>query len=352
MSRFKIAFQARQGADGTVAEAEKITAPSLYLDTSDLSYLILGRLRPGDHRPRHWRARLVELLDANRVRVRLSIVHAAELALRSELIPGALDLIDSTADLYIASTSPTDIFRQELDPEHEGPLVLVERRLGRAELENIRIPLRFWPRGISGRSAARLIKLVLRGAAYADSWGKRAALGDGGLPSEERKRRKQLARGLMKGDAAPLRWWIRPLSEAASGLTQHMLARRGLPNDLVDRVHRKEQQGTAWATSLCPQGRGPRRDGRGWNAEDVVAMPASTLRACVERAYRADLRRPPEARTAYDVQHIAYAAYSDFSTIDGPNVDAIKSIYPKHLSHLSIYPTGDLEPVLGAIESR
>lgn len=350
VSRINIVLEVQQGADGSLRPVREVSAPSLYLDTSDLSYLILGQLGPDEDRPRRWRERLMGLLEADRVRLRLSIIHAAEMALTPKIIPGALDLIDTAANLYFATTSPVDIFKMELDPAHSGPVVLSERRFGRADLEGLRIPLRFWPRGVSGRTAARFVKLMVEGASFAESLGKRAALRDQALAPEERSRRKKLARSLMKGNAEPLPTWIRPVGQVAGAVTQRVLARRGLPSDLVERVHRKDQQGTAWAASISPESTGPRRDGRGWNADDVVAMPASTLRACVERAYRADLRRPPDAGTAYDVQHLAYVGYSDFSTIDGANIDAIKSV-GKQLPHLSIFPTGDLEPVLDAIEA-
>jgi hypothetical protein len=77
-------------------------------------------------------------------------------------------------------------------------------------------------------------------------------------------------------------------------------------------------------------------------------MPATVLRACVE-AVHANPDRPAEDGTHYDLEHLAYVAYSDFSTIDSANYDATKGVRSQ-LPHLRIFPTGNLDPVLDAIE--
>lgn len=79
-------------------------------------------------------------------------------------------------------------------------------------------------------------------------------------------------------------------------------------------------------------------------------MPATVLRACMERAYRNDGGRDDEESNEPDYLHAAYVAYADFSTIDKRNHDAIKSVVG-YLPHLHVFRTGNLDPLLDALEN-
>lgn len=335
-TRFRT-YRARSSADGPAFES--VGSASLYLDTSDLSYLLLGRLQTDTMRPPQWRARIEALLAADSVRLRVSAVHLAELALRPELYPRALEALRSCPNVYLVTSRGDSVFRAELERQ---PVVLVEHRLSAADLANLDLQTRWLGFDVSGSGLARFIKVIAGLEAKARNLGKAAQ------KSNNDEARKKLALKLLRGESDAFPMWIRPAATAFSRYAPRIAERIGLPPNIIERVIKEETRGLSWAATLAPNARLPRKEGRKWKQEDVRAMPATILRTCVENVH-ADPNRPAEDRTRYDVEHLAFVAYSDFSTVDGPNLDALKPPLA-HLSHLRVFKTGNLDPLLDAME--
>ncbi len=314
-----------------------VTSASIYLDTSDLSYLLLGRIGKDTERPSRWRTRLEQLLAADRVRLRVSPVHLAELALRPDLLSRGLDALSSTPNLYLVMSRAADVFRAELEG-HE-PIVLVERPA--TELRGLTIPMRWFPAGIPGPLIARVIKMAVRWGASASGTGKRAQVDH---PVE----RERVLR-MLRGETTGIPPWLHPATLAFARLAPWIARRAGLPANAVERLIQEEGRGFGWATATTTAEL-PRRQGRNWREGDVRALPATLLRASVEQVH-ANPRRPADQGTRYDIAHLAYVAYSDFSTVDGANLDAVKQVL-RQLPHLHVFRTGSLDPLLDAVEER
>jgi hypothetical protein len=325
--------------DGDV-RGRPLTSASLYLDTSDLSYLLLGTLHSNPLGPPRWRSRLEALLRADRVRLRLSPVHLAEMSLRGKLREPAMRALSATPNVYLVTSAVDSVFHAELEQKH--PVALVEHRASRADIENLTFSMRWFPRDLAGVTLARLMKAIVRLEAGARNQGKAAQ-------QSETTADKERTLKLLRGETEDLPWWIRPAATAFSRFARWLPPRFGLPSDAVERMIKEEKRGLGWATTMAPSARLPRKDGKRWNMEDVRRMPATVLRACVENAHTADPNRPADDGTRYDVEHLAFVAYSDFSTIDKANLDAVRPAL-RHLPERHVFKAGNLDPVLDAIE--
>lgn len=333
-------FKAETSGDGSSVTA--LSSASLYLDTSDLSCLLLGRLQQDVIRPVRWRAQIEALLAADRVRLRISPIHLAEMALRPELYTRALNALAACPNVYLVTCKSDSVFRVELERQE---IVFEERPFSASDLLNFDLTTRWGPVSMSGFGLARFVKRMARIEAYARDLGKSARKG---RSDNDEKTKKRLALQALRGEIDAFPKWSRPAVAAFSRYAPRVLQRFGRSLDDVQRALEEESRGFSWAATIAPGALFPRKQGKKWKAEDVRSMPATVLRACVERVH-ADPNRPADDGTHYDVEHLAYLAYSDFSTVDGANFDALKPALA-HLPHLHVFKTGNLDPLLHALE--
>lgn len=331
-------FAVRRDPDGRETITE-ITTPSLYIDTSDLSYLLLGRKQRDSTGPIEWRMRLQQLLVGGRVRLRISAIHLAELALRSEVLPVALAAIETTPNIFFTWSEVGDVFEAELRRER---VILCEEPAAASELRDIRLPVRGLPISLPGHWVARLVKGIVRLDARARSLGKHAHRS---APVD-----REVAQRILAGDMNALPPWLRVPARLGLSTLSRLAEWYGLPDDAAVRMLRREGRGFGWTATMPEEPRLPRRDNKKWRQADAEAMPATVLRSCIEKMH-ADPNKPADARAAFDIQHLAFVAYSDFSTVDKENHDAVKSALPV-LPKLNIYRTGNLGPLLDAVEQR
>jgi hypothetical protein len=319
-----------------------LSSASLYLDTSDLSCLLLGRLQQDVIRPAKWRAQIEALLAADRLRLRISPIHLAEMALRPELYTRALEALAACPNVYLVTCRSDSVFRVELERQE---IFFDERPFSASDLANLDLTTRWGPVSMSGFGLARFIKRIVRVEAFARDLGKSARKG---RSDNDEKTKKRLALQALRGETDAFPKWSRPAVAAFSKYAPRVLQRFGRSRADVERALEEESRGFSWAATVAPGARFPRKEGKKWNAEDVRSMPATVLRACVERVH-ADPNRPADDATHYDVEHLAYLAYSDFGTVDGANFDAIKPALAL-LPHLHMFKTGNLDPPLELLE--
>ncbi len=337
-STFKVA------GSNTGSSVTALNSASLYLDTSDLSCLLLGRLHQDNVRPPKWRSRIETLLAADRVRLRISPIHLAELALRRELYAHALNVLASVPNVYMVTPRSNSVFRVELE---RLDVVFEERPFSAADLKSLDLGTRWGPMRMSGVGLARFVKRIARLEASARNLGKRASKNQD--RSDEKAKRK-LALHALRGETDQFPKWSRPAVAAFSRYAPRILQRFGRSFAEVERAFEEESRGFGWAATVAPEARLPRKDGKKWKPEDVQAMPATIFRACVEHVH-ANPDRPADDGTQYDVEHLAYVAYSDFATVDGANYDALKPALAQ-LSHLHVFKTGNLDPLLDVLEKN
>jgi hypothetical protein len=330
-----------ESADGG-ANVTALRSAALYLDTSDLSCLLLGRLNKDTVRPPQWRARIEALLRADKVRLRISPIHFAELALRRELYAHALQALAGVPNVYLVSCRNDSVFRAELEGEQ---VVLEERPLTATDLAQMDFGTRFGPVNASGARVARFVKGIARLEASARNLAKRARKHD----ATDAKAKKLLGLQVLRGETDVFPKWSRPAVAAFARLAPRVLHRLGSSLAEVERALEEESRGFAWTATIAPGARLPRKDGKKWKPEAVLSMPATVLRASVERVH-ADPNRPADDGTHYDVEHLAFVAYSDFGTVDGANFDALKPVL-RQLSHLHVFKTGNLDPLLEVLEN-
>lgn len=130
-------FKAETSGDGSSVTA--LSSASLYLDTSDLSCLLLGRLQQDVIRPVRWRAQIEALLAADRVRLRISPIHLAEMALRPELYTRALNALAACPNVYLVTCKSDSVFRVELERQE---IVFEERPFSASDLLNFDLTTR------------------------------------------------------------------------------------------------------------------------------------------------------------------------------------------------------------------
>lgn len=329
-------------ASGAGTSVTALNSASLYLDTSDLSCLLLGRLHQDNVRPSKWRSRIETLLAAGRVRLRISPIHLAELALRRELYAHALNALASVPNVYIVTPGSNSVFRVELERQQ---VVFEERPFSAADLMSLGLDTRWGPMRMSGVGLARFVKRIARLEASARNLEKRARKN---LDRRDEKAKRRLALHALRGETDPFPKWSRPAVAAFSRYAPRILQRFRRSIAEVERALEEESRGFGWAATVAPDVRLPRKDGRKWKPENVHSMPATILRACVEHVH-ANPDRPADDGTHYDVEHLAYVAYSDFATVDGANFDALKPALAQ-LSRLHVFKTGNLDPLLDLLE--
>lgn len=324
------------------ASVTSLSSVSLYLDTSDLSCLLLGRLHKDTVRPAMWRSRIEALLAADRVRLRISPIHLAELAQRRELYALAVEALAACPNVYLVTCRSGSVFRVELERQE---LVFEERPFSASDLMNLDLTTGWGPVRMSGFGLARFVKRIARMEAFALNLGKGARKEHS---EKDEKTKKKLALQALRGETDAFPKWSRPAVAAFSRYAPRILQRFGRSVEEVERVLDEESRGFGWAVTVAPGARFPRKDGKKWKPEDVRTMPATVFRACVERVH-ADANRPADDSTQYDVEHLAYVAHSDFATVDRENYDALKPALA-HLSHLHVFKTGNLDPLLDVLE--
>jgi hypothetical protein len=295
-------------------------------------------------RPQVWRSRLEVLLRTDRARLWISPIHLGELALRRELYAHAFEALATLPNVYLVTCRTGSVFRAELERED---IVFDARRFDAVELRNLDLTTRWGGVEASGFVLARIVKGIARIEASAKNLGKRAHKVD--RPAKSKATKKH-ALHLLRGEIEAFPSWSRPAVAMFSRYAPRVLNHFGRSVAEVERVLQQEERGLGWTASLAPNARLPRKNGKKWIKEDVESMPATVLRACVERV-DADPRRPTQDSTSYDVAHLAYLAYSEYGTVDSANLNALKpalALLPK----LHVFGTGNLDPLLDALDNR
>ena len=317
---------------------------SVYLDTSDLSYLIKGRGPGGPARNAERAERLRRIMADGRVRLFVSFVHLAEMALDTETRERARAWLCRVPPVWCFTTTTEDIFRAELRGERRA---LDARHLTVGDLERMKVPTRMPGVDFDGVTVARFFKYVSEGQAAAERWIRRAdrRARDTGAATEA----GHAAARLLSGDVAWMPAWVRPIASAYLHVAPKVLRRFGGGvsfDDLGKRAH-LEMRGLAWTSSLVDASERP--DGSFIAGTNARRAPACALRAAIERRERRDLNRDPQSGTRFDVLHVAYGANCDVATIDKANFDATKEVR-RHLSRPRLFRTGNLDAVLECVE--
>lgn len=179
---------------------------TLYLDTSDLSYLAKGSGPGGSALIGQQRARLDALVASGRVRLCVSIIHLAELAIDDETREAVLAWWSTVPALSWFTTPAEDIFRAELRGE---PVVLEARPVTVRELRALTVRTRFGFE-VGAVNVARMLKAGSRLAAIGDRFarrGERLTRGRRGEPARE-----EMWDALLAGDFSKMPRWIRPIA--------------------------------------------------------------------------------------------------------------------------------------------
>ncbi len=314
---------------------------ALYLDTSDLSYLVKGRGPAAAGDVIAARGRLEALLRDGSVRLFVSFVHLAEMALDKETSDAALAWLDAGTPVGCFMTSAEAIFRAELLGE---PLAVNAEPLARDRILSLRLPLRGPLPSVPGASVARAFSWVAAGLAGAESLSKRAARRPEGTKAkghaEALREQRRIGERVLRGEHHDLPLLARVVAALLMPIARSLGAWHGLTLDDV-RAHQRLPAGCSWfAGTVRPET---------WRAAAKRVgsprdAPASALRVAIEAS------RPTQPSALYDVQHLAYAARCDFATIDGPNFRATTKVRGA-LTSTVFFPTGHLADVVGAVES-
>jgi hypothetical protein len=321
---------------------------TVYLDTSDLSYLLKGRgtaAAGGDVRSA--RERLEALIRAERVRLLVSFVHLAEIAVHDETAEAALAWLDRGLAVWCFTTPSVDIFRAELLGER--PAVEAEP-LSRSKLESSRFPLRLAATSVSAGSVARGVRRIARGYSYAENLGKRAARRPPGTTAKRhadaQREQARLVDLILKGEHDNLPLVARAAAVTLTPIMRWAAARAGLTLDDV-RAQLRLPSGCSWFSGTLPPATWEKAAKR--VRAQPTAAPASALRIAIEKWEKGDAGRVAQPGVLYDVQHLAYAARCDFATIDGPNFRATTKVR-EALSRPRFFPTARLLEVVEALE--
>ncbi|MBX3248125.1 MAG: hypothetical protein KF901_13180 [Myxococcales bacterium] len=86
----------------------------LYLDTNDVSHLVKGRGPGGPERVGQQRDELRQMIEDGRVRLLVSFIHLAEMALDDETREGGRAWLRMLPEVWCFTTPVDDIFRAEL----------------------------------------------------------------------------------------------------------------------------------------------------------------------------------------------------------------------------------------------
>jgi hypothetical protein len=320
---------------------------TLYLDTSDLSYLLKGR---GPAHGGDWvahRARLESLLREGRVQLLISFVHLGEIALDPETKDAALDWLDAGVPVFGFTTTADAIFRAEL----LGDFPCVEARpFTRTDAEQLKLATTVPGLKVAGAMLARGVKGIVDLAAWADNFGKRAA-----RPPKGSDRRAHMAKTaaseriadrILRGDTVGLPAPVRALAAAALAATPALLARSNLTLEDVVASRRLKRSGRSWIIGLVERERVAEAE---QTARDPARAPACALRVAIDECERRDPARKTRSSTLYDVMHLAYATRCDIATIDGFNFRATEKVRTK-LVRPKLFEVGNLGSVLDEAE--
>lgn len=313
----------------------------LYLDTSDLSYLVKGRGPESAGDVVAARERLAALLRSGRVRLVVSFVHLAEIALDTETSDAALAWLDAGTPVWCFLTPAETIFRAELLGE---PLAIDAEPLVREKMVSMRLPLRGPMPSVSAGTAARAVRWIAERRSAAENLAKRAARRPEGATAKEHaeamREQRRITERVVRGEHGDLPVFARVVASVLMPIARRLAAWRGLTLDDVQ-VHQRLPPGCSWFAGLLPP------DAWRSAAERVASpsdAPACALRVVIEAS------RPTKPGALYDVQHLAYAARCDFATIDGPNYRATARVRSA-LARPVLFPTGQLGEVVRAVES-
>lgn len=316
--------------------------PTLYLDTSDLSYLVKGRGPGGAARVQEQRTRLSTLITEGRVRLYVSLVHLAEMAIDSETRRAAHRWLGTVSPVWCFTTGAEKIFRAELLGQE---LVVDARVLTTADLDELVVPTRLGFR-LSGTSVALFINALNRGRAAAQRTGRSAERRDrdAGTTRESARAVKRLLQGDLSWMPLPVRPFARSYLKLVAKLARHGI---GLSPEDLARQGGLAKHGLGWVAGIVEPGAWPRPSFVA--PSNAGSAPACALRAAVEQREAKDLGRNPASSTYYDVQHLAYVAYCDFATLDSMNFDATKKVR-RALERPTIVRAGRLAEVLGLLD--
>lgn len=313
---------------------------ALYLDTSDLSYLVKGRGPKTAGDVVAARERLVRLLRDGRVRLVVSFVHLAEIALDAETSDAALAWLDAGTPVWCFTTDAAAIFRAELLGER---LAIHAEPLTHEAVVSLRLPLRGPVPRVSAALVARAVRWIAVWRACAESLSKRAARRPEGRiakqHAEAMREQRRIAERVLRGEYEELPTATRVAARLLMPIAHCLIARRGLTLDDI-RAHQRLPPGCSWFAGTVPREAWSAAAKRVTSPKDA---PASALRVAIEAS------RSAQPSTVYDVQHLAYAAHCDFATIDGPNFRATARVRGA-LARPVFFATGHLGDVVDAVE--
>ncbi len=313
---------------------------TIYLDTSDLSYLVKGR-GPAGANVSPARDRLVALLTDERVRLVVSFVHLAEMAIDDATADAALRWLDTGPPIWCFTTAAEAIFRAELLGES---LTIDAEPLTRGIVESLRLRLRAPMPSVSAGTVARGVRGIALAWAKAEELSKRAAARRPGTTAKEHavamREQRRVADRVLRGEAHDLPLVARVAASVLMPIARWVTARHELTLDDV-RAHARLPPGCSWFAGCVPPDTW--RDAAKRVKLSPADAPASALRVAISAG------RSTRPSAVYDVQHLAYAARCDFATIDGPNFRATARVRAA-LARPTFFETARLDEVVGALE--
>lgn len=321
--------------------------PTLYLDTSDLSYLVKGRGPAAAGDVVAARDRLEALAREGRLQIVLSLIHLAELAQNAETSMAALAWLDGRVPVWCVRTPPGVIFRAEL---LGTSLTMQADPLAREDLESLRLPLRVPGVRVRAATLARGVKQVVVGLAAIENRSKRVARRqvERGAKQHARGVREQhrLVERLVRGDYDGLAPVQRAVATAALPILRWWTSRAGLRLEDV-LAHRRLPPGCSWFAGTVPPAEWSEAAKR--VRSRPAEAPASALRVAIEKGEAGDPGRVTQPGLLYDLHHLAYAARCDFATLDGANYRATATVR-EQLARPTFFPTARLHEVVEAVE--
>ncbi len=311
----------------------------VYLDTSDISYLVKGRGPAGLDVPAA-RDRLLALLTNEQARLMISFVHLAEIAINRSTSEAALRWLETGPPIWCFTTPADSIFRAELLGQS---LKINAQPLTRPMLESLRLPLCGPVRSVSAGTVARAFRWIAVGWAKAEQLRQRAARRRPNTTAKQHAEamheQHRIVEAILRGEHGKLPAAGRAAVSMFLPVARWVTARHGLTLEDV-RAHGRLPPGCSWFAGTVPPAAW--RDA-GKRVKSPRDAPASALRVAI------DAGRSTQPGVVYDVRHLAYAACCDFATIDGPNFRATASVRAK-IVRPTFFRTASLDEVVGAIE--
>lgn len=311
---------------------------TVYLDTSDLSYLILGK-NGQDTRWSQFRNDCIQLAKKGLVRFQLSLSHLEELSRRDSLHRDGLGLLGQIPSTALVLTDAYAIFRLEAQDQE----VRLHETL--AEVATIRREARHYRPALSRRFAQlKLSHLARNTEAFFINLRRRIAEPQ---TLEDDKFTLEMA----EGDFS--RWppWTHKAMQRVVGGLGKLATKYGkMDTATYIRASRVGLDGSVRERSSL---KGMPILEKGKLDPAVVRLkPATALRAAVLMAWRSDHSRPYRRSVRLDTEHLAYAAYADVATVDKAVWDATKRVH-RHLTHgPELFRAGNLGPVLDYVRKQ